>query len=283
MARNDDRLHDDADIPQHREGTTPPNLPPANSMAGLDAQPTSAMGGLGGAALGAAAGSPAGPIGLAIGAIAGALGGWWAGHAIHAAREFDRHEPRIREHHESLGDDRAAYDSVRPAYQLGHLASQNPEYATKTFDEIEEHVQLGWTPDIARRHGEWIEAREYARTGYTFGRVQDASSLDREIPLSRDTTSARADRSVARNDDVSSDPGASVAASAEDGEAVYPSELDALANGIPAEPGSEAVREFGISDAEASREATTGAADETIVDPHDDETRIGDELRDNQK
>src|SRR5689334_6133769 len=149
MARKDDRLHDDADISRDRADEAQSKLPPSDSLAGLDTQPTSAMGGLGGAALGAAAGSPAGPIGLAIGAIAGALGGWWAGHAIHAAREFDRDESRIREHHDSTAQTRVEYDTARPAYQLGHIASQNPDYAAKTFEEVEEHVLIGWTPDIA--------------------------------------------------------------------------------------------------------------------------------------
>ena len=278
MTRKDDRQHDDADISRDRASSAQPNLPPADSLDGLDTQPTSAMGGLGGAALGAAAGSPAGPIGLAIGAIAGALGGWWAGHAIHAAREFDHQESRIREHHDSTGESRVEFDRARPAYQLGHLASQNPDYAAKTFDEVEEHVLIGWTPDIARRYGEWREAREYARAGYTIGRERDESALDREIPLSRDAAGGAADRSL-RGDAVSSDPGAVVADSAEEGDVVYPSELDALANGIPAEPGSEAVREFGISDAEASRDAASTSRDETIVDPREDETRIGEELK----
>jgi hypothetical protein len=269
MRGNDDRRHDEADISRDRADDARSKLPPSDSLSGLDTQPTGAMGGLGGAALGAAAGSPGGPIGLAIGAIAGALGGWWAGHAIHAARAFDRDESRIREYHDATPTNRIEYDSARPAYQLGHIASQNPDYSAKTFEEVEEHVLIGWTPDIARRHGEWREAREYARAGYSFGRRGEAV-LDREVPLPRDTEIG---------DAVSSDPGAVVAESAEEGEVVYPSELDALANGIPAEPGSEAVREFGISEADASREAVSTSRDETIVDPREDETRIGEDLR----
>src|SRR4051812_13407310 len=69
------------------------------STASGESDPTSAMGGLGGAAIGAAAGALAGPLGIAIGALAGGVGGWWAGRAIsHAAREYD--ESSFRERHE---------------------------------------------------------------------------------------------------------------------------------------------------------------------------------------
>ena len=270
MRKDDSRLHDDADTPRDQSKVTSSGLPAAESTEGLNAQPTGAMGGLGGAALGAAAGAAAaGPIGIAIGAIAGGVGGWWAGHAIHAAREFHDHEPHVRDHHESLAAADVDYDTARPAYQLGYLASRNPDYADKSFDEIEEHVRLGWTPEIARAHGEWTQARTFVRAAYGIGRDR-LKELDREVPLSagRAGDRERADVPTTSTERaaLARDTGADVAANAEEGEAVYPSEIDALANGIAAEPGSEAVREFGISDAEAARETARTTRDERTED-----------------
>jgi hypothetical protein len=281
MTRKDDDLRrDDADLPRDSNDAPLPPLPAPESLEGLDEQPTSAMGGVGGAAFGAAVGAPGGPIGVAIGAIAGAVGGWWTGHAIHASREFQHHDARFRHHHESLGEQGVDYEKARPAYQLGHLASRNPEYASRSFDEIEEHVRLGWTPEIARKHGDWQEVRRYAQAAYIIGQDKSEQLLDREVPLTRAADRVEADRSMGdAAPAATTDPGASVAASSEEGEAVYPTEIDALANGIPAEPGSEAAREFGISDAEATRESARDSGRGTIVDPREDETRIGEELR----
>ena len=135
-------------------------------------------GGVAGAATGAAIGSLGGPVGTLIGALAGALGGWWSGRAIsEAASSFtDEDESYYREYHSTAATrvaDRPAthsYDDVRPAYQLGHLASRNPDYANRSFDEVETDLQRGWTGDVATRHGDWTSVRSYARDAYDRGR-----------------------------------------------------------------------------------------------------------------
>ena len=68
------------------------------------------------------------------------------------------------------------YDNVRPAYQLGHLAGRNPDYASRSFDEVEPDLQRGWTSDVASRHGEWHSVRGYARDAFDRGRMGSASS-----------------------------------------------------------------------------------------------------------
>ena len=137
-------------------------------------------GGVAGAATGAALGSLGGPIGTLIGALAGALGGWWSGRAIsEAASTFtDDDELYYRDYHSStasrLADQPAAarsYDDVRPAYQLGHLASRNPDYANRTFDDVETDLRRGWTSDVSARHGEWDAVRPYARDAFERGRT----------------------------------------------------------------------------------------------------------------
>lgn len=121
------------------------------------------LGGVGGMALGIAGG----PIGLAIGAIAGALGGWWAGKGV-ADAFTDKDLAAYREHYarspEHLAD--RTYEQVTPAYVAGHLAGRNPEWAGRSFDEIEADLQRSWNDDLVRKHGRWPAVRGYARAAF---------------------------------------------------------------------------------------------------------------------
>lgn len=129
------------------------------------------VGGVSGALTGAAVGSPAGPIGTIIGGIAGAVGGWWAGRTVaEAAAKFNEHDDNnYRQAYEARSDRLAdrSYDDVRPAYQLGHLASENPDYNGKSFEAIELELQRGWTNDLRARHGDWAAVRPFAEEAYT--------------------------------------------------------------------------------------------------------------------
>lgn len=130
-----------------------------------------AVGGVGGALTGAAVGAPAGPIGAIIGGIAGAVGGWWAGRTVaEAASKFNEHDDNnYRQAYETRSDRLAdrSYDDVRPAYQLGHLASENPDYNGKNFESIEADLQRGWTNDLRARHGDWSAVRPFAEEAYS--------------------------------------------------------------------------------------------------------------------
>ena len=129
-------------------------------------------GGISGGLAGAAIGSIGGPVGTLIGGLAGVIGGWWAGRSIaEAAREYGDADDRFyRTHYETSSRiaDRS-YDDVRPAYQLGHIASRNPDYAGRDFDQVESDLRRGWSDEIGARHGEWSSVRGYAREGYTRG------------------------------------------------------------------------------------------------------------------
>ncbi len=130
-----------------------------------------AVGGVSGTVAGAAIGSVAGPIGTVIGGIAGAVGGWWAGRAVsESAKRFDDDaDNNYRQAYESRSDRLAdrSYDDVRPAYQLGHLASENPDYSGKNFESIESDLQRGWSNDLRARHGDWSTVRPFAQEAYT--------------------------------------------------------------------------------------------------------------------
>jgi hypothetical protein len=133
-----------------------------------------AAGGISGVLAGAAIGSVAGPVGTLIGGIAGAMGGWWTGRAIAEAATAisegdDRH---YRSHYESsplrVADRR--FEDVRAAYHLGHIASHNPNFVRRTFDEVEPELRRGWSDEARQRHGDWDWVRGYVREGYTRGR-----------------------------------------------------------------------------------------------------------------
>lgn len=132
-----------------------------------------AAGGISGVLAGAAIGSLGGPIGTVIGGIAGAIGGWWTGRAIaeaatnythaddsHYRRDFDARDVAVE------GGSERDYDAVRPAYQLGHIASRNPDYSGRAFEDVEPELRRGWTSDVSAGSGDWDEVREYARTAY---------------------------------------------------------------------------------------------------------------------
>ena len=132
-----------------------------------------ATGGISGVLVGAGIGSAAGPVGTIIGGIAGAIGGWWAGRAVADAAGTLSHEDDeyYRTHFDRVQNrpvDRA-YDDVRPAYYLGQIASQNPNFVEREFLEVEPELERGWSA-YAERYGAWPSVREYAAEGFTRGR-----------------------------------------------------------------------------------------------------------------
>jgi hypothetical protein len=124
----------------------------------------------GGAVAGAAVGTVTlGPIGTIIGAIAGAVGGGWTALAAAAPTHYQpEHDREYRQHFESDAERPAgrSYESVRPAYQLGHLAARNPDYARRTFESVEADLQHGWTDEVRAGVGDWQVARRYAREAF---------------------------------------------------------------------------------------------------------------------
>ncbi|MES2358091.1 MAG: hypothetical protein V4529_07075 [Gemmatimonadota bacterium] len=129
-----------------------------------------AAGGISGVVVGAAIGSVGGPVGTLIGGIAGAVGGWWAGHAVaEAAQEYTVGDDAVYRNHYDNSPDRLAdrdYESVSPAYRLGHLAARNPDYRGRPFDDIEDELRRGWDGGARQTYGEWNTVRGYVRDAY---------------------------------------------------------------------------------------------------------------------
>lgn len=158
MDRNNEHVHREGGILHH------------DDHPGTGDEVGQAVGGVSGVVTGAAIGSAGGPIGTVIGAIAGGVGGWWAGRTVaEAVSTFNEHDDNnYRQAYESRPDRLAdrSYEDVRPAYQLGHIASENPDYNGKSFETIESDLQRGWGNDLRARHGDWETVRPYAQEAY---------------------------------------------------------------------------------------------------------------------
>lgn len=130
-----------------------------------------AAGGITGVVAGAAIGATAGPVGVLLGGIAGAIGGWWSGRAIAEAAEdiTDADLAYYREDYERRAEPREQYEDARVAYYLGDVAAANPDYAERSFDDVESELANGWCARGSAR-GEWRRVRCYASVGFEHGR-----------------------------------------------------------------------------------------------------------------
>ena len=161
-----------------------------------------AAGGIAGVLLGAGIGLSAGPVGTLIGGIAGAIGGWWTGRAIAEAAEKLTHEDdeEFRRHYEGSTERRRGgrYEDVRAAYMLGHIASHNPNFVDRQFEEIESQLAKGWD-GCSDRPCDWHEVRTFVGEGYRRG-VERRSWSDRRVAFRRDETERRSSEER-RNDE----------------------------------------------------------------------------------
>jgi len=138
--------------------------PPAGAAAGAIA----------GAAAGLAVGA-FGPFGAMVGAIVGALGGTALGAAAGTGAgdaytsEHDAHYRDVWAHSPDRPADRT-FESVRPAYQFGHIAAAHPLFGTRHFAEVEPELRERWSQDLRTQAGEWDAIRRYVEEGYSYAR-----------------------------------------------------------------------------------------------------------------
>ena len=59
-----------------------------------------------------------------------------------------------------------SYEDVRPAYRLGHMAGENPDFEGKSFELVEREIQRGWSGDLAGRYGPWDVVKCFAKDAY---------------------------------------------------------------------------------------------------------------------
>jgi hypothetical protein len=60
-----------------------------------------------------------------------------------------------------------SYEEVRPLYQFGHMAGQNPDYQGRAFHEIEGELQGHWGNEQSQQHGAWPDVRGFVEFGYS--------------------------------------------------------------------------------------------------------------------
>jgi hypothetical protein len=129
------------------------------------------VGGLAGQVAGRATDATMDVVGSVFGTAANALGDWWSTpSAREAGRAFGEPQERAaREHFEregrggSTGHD---YDTVRPLYQLGHLAAHGPDSHGRSFREVEPELERAWGEEQVARYGAWPQVRGYVGRGF---------------------------------------------------------------------------------------------------------------------
>jgi len=199
--RNNDtgNLDNDDIVQSDRSETTPHTVSHADSHT-TGEELGEAAGGVSGVVAGAAIGSLGGPAGTVIGGIAGAIGGWWAGRAVaEAAEGYSAEDDAVyRSRYESSPDRMADrdYESVSPAYRLGHLAARNPDYRGRPFTEVEADLRRGWNGVAEKTYGAWDTVRAYANDAY------DRSASSAEQQRLREEANNAANDDARRLDDT---------------------------------------------------------------------------------
>ena len=187
MTHFDDRIPDSSDAKIERAKDQA--LGKHDDHPGVADHIGEAAGGVSGVLAGAAVGSVAGPVGTIIGGIVGAMGGWWSGRAVsEAATAITSDDDAYYRRHYSSSPGMTAdrrYDDVRPAYYLGHIASRNPDYRNRSFDDIEADLRRGWPAD--GRYGSWNSVRSYANEGFLRGRSRAGAAAERVADAIDDT------------------------------------------------------------------------------------------------
>lgn len=118
--------------------------------------------------LGSALHYAARPLAAIVGAIAGTVGGWWKKAASGSASGFPEHEEQAcRAHFATLVtvEPEMTYDRARTGYELGYVASRNPDYQGRSFEEIEDDLRQGFAGEHA---SEYDALRDFTR--YSYGR-----------------------------------------------------------------------------------------------------------------
>lgn len=107
---------------------------------------------------------------MIVGGIALAAGGWWAGRKLYESlRDIsEEEEQECRTFYEShpVRTTGVPYDRARTVYVVGYAAARNPEYAGRSFDDVEPHLRSGFS---GSRAASYDSLRDFARRGYERG------------------------------------------------------------------------------------------------------------------
>lgn len=111
------------------------------------------------------------PLAAVLGTVAGTLGGWWT-RAAEKRWELSRaDEEACRQHFASItvvAPD-MTYERARTGYALGYVASRNPDYVGRPFEELEGDLRDGFG---AEHEHSYDTLREFTRYGYERGKLR---------------------------------------------------------------------------------------------------------------
>jgi len=136
----------------------PPNHPVATAFGGLGA---GAAGAVAGAAMG-------GPVGAVIGGVVGAAAGAVAGNSF--ASEFDAPEEaklwrdwyRFRPYYIAG----TPFEHWEPAYRFGWESARRPEYAHRSFGDLEDELAAEWRKERQAVGDDWRLYRDAVRDAW---------------------------------------------------------------------------------------------------------------------
>lgn len=138
----------------HGRDTTPSQREPIRGES--RPSPQGATAGAHGAHDRASLRSVAAPIAPLLDDLAAERGGWWTGRTVTDAltRYTDDDETYYRAHFAHYVDEGEGdrFESMRPAYMLGHLAGFNPEYIGHAWGDIEHGLAAAWA---RRSRADW--------------------------------------------------------------------------------------------------------------------------------
>lgn len=109
------------------------------------------------------------PTGVLLGAIAGTLGGWWRKAADEKIALPQSEDRAYQEHFSAIAapPPGMTYEQARPGYELGYVASRNPSYQGRAFDEVDPELRQGFSGE---QPDDYDSIREFTRYGYERGK-----------------------------------------------------------------------------------------------------------------
>jgi hypothetical protein len=122
-------------------------------------------GALAGAAIGAVVGGPVGAVvGGAIGAVAGGYAGKGAAEAVNPTEE----DAYWREEYTSRSYVRkdTPYETYQPAYRYGWESASQPNYANRSFTDVEPDLERNWSTYRGPVTTPWRDVRDATRDSF---------------------------------------------------------------------------------------------------------------------
>lgn len=108
------------------------------------------------------------PTAMILGTIAGTLGGWWRKAADERMDLPESEEQACRDHFSTIAamPPGMTYERARPAYAIGYVASRNPAYRGRQFEELDAELRRGFGEGAST---DYDSLRDFARFGYERG------------------------------------------------------------------------------------------------------------------